>query len=392
MSKKRVLILTTPVGGGHLATARAVYDAFSLVYPGQLDIKVVDVLKQVKVVPPVDRMAVPFYSSSVRMLNSYPYKLFFKFSEASASLLNRFATTVFKEAGERFLREQDPDVVISTFPIISYAASTIIKRGWHKELPLISIITDAGDVHKLWLLGNDDVILVSTPDTIDYAVEHGVPRERVKYLGFPLDNRFRDLPTQKTARRNLKLPDMMTVLVSAGGLGLSPNKMISLARQLSKLQLGVQYVFVAGKNPQLQQELENIPFRDPMRVYGFVDTMPELLMACDLVIGKAGWISLYEAMVARRPTFIMHVIPGQEEPNAEYVLKHGVGQVLTNTKELVAEVVRHAENPELLDEYQQNFKKLKLHAFAGEKIARYIGETFLNIPAEVKPGSRSSKT
>ncbi|HSX02323.1 MAG TPA: glycosyltransferase [Candidatus Saccharimonadia bacterium] len=374
---KKILVLTAPAGGGHTATAKAIASSIAAAYPDEYEVRVADVFLDFDLPIPLEKITTPAYSNSVRWLNSYPHKVFFKFASVSASLLNRFATTVLREPALKFLRAYDPDIIISTFPIISYGASRILKeQHWPKRVPLISIVTDAGDVHRLWLMGGDDAILVATPGTMSYAIGRGVPAERVHYLGFPVDERFSQLPTQAEARRQLGLdPDRPTVLVTAGGFGLS-RKVVELARELAGQELGLQYIFIAGRNEHDLAALRRLQFRDKAIVMGYTNDMPACLAACDVVVGKAGWVSLYEAMVVRRPTLIMNVVPGQEEPNAKFIEEHGVGRVITNIEDMAAELAAFSRDPQRFDHYNEALDRLALDAASGRRIARFVHEHY----------------
>ena len=45
------------------------------------------------------------------------------------------------------------------------------------------------------------------------------------------------------------------------------------------------------------------------------------LAAADVVVGKAGWMTLNEAVVVGRGVIIVDAIPGQEEQNADYCVR-----------------------------------------------------------------------
>jgi len=375
MSKLKILILTAPVGGGHVATAKAIAGALTEQYGDTYDIEWVDVFTDpdLKLLLPMEKIAVPAYASSVKLLNSYPYKLFYNFANVNPRFVSRFFTTIFRDKGRAYMKKKAPDLIVSTFPIISYAAGRVLE-DWRQDVPIVSIVTDAGDVHKLWLMSPRDDILVSTPETIDYAVKQGVPRERLHYLGFPISSKFSNLPSKAEARRELGLQDRPTVYLTGGGLGLS-TKLVTIARQLAKQELGVQYLFVGGYNQRLVSDLRAVQFRDEARVFGFVDNVPLLMAASDLVVGKAGWLTLYENMIARRPSIIIDVVPGQEEPNAEFVERHRVGRVIKKPAEAAAAIIDYVQHPDKLAEFQTHFENLGLDPEAGPKIADFIVDT-----------------
>lgn len=395
---KRILILTAPAGGGHTATAMALAAAIKAEFPGKYEVRVADVFRDFDLPISLERITTPLYSESVRWLKSYPYKLFFQFASVSAGIINRFATTVLREPALKYLHAYDPDIIISTFPIISYGAARLMREErWPKRVPLISIVTDAGDVHRLWLMGGDDAILVATPDTMAFAVEKGVPMERMHYLGFPVDPSFARLPDKAEARRRLGLEqDKLTVLYMplapgalppiGGGLG-TARKTVRLGEFLAGQELGLQHLFLSGKNPRLKRALERLPFRDAAHVYGYVDDMPLMFAAADVVVGKAGWLSLYESMVAQRPVIIMNMILGQEEPNAEFVQSHGMGKVITDPEAVAAELARYARDPKLVESYQAAFHQYRLDPMAGQKIARFIDRQYGEVAGTPSPAA-----
>jgi UDP-N-acetylglucosamine:LPS N-acetylglucosamine transferase len=373
--KKKILIITTSAGSGHVATARAISSAIERCHPGRFNVVLADVFTDIKFSAPIGQIAIPFYSSSVKLLNAYPYKLFFKLSDATPRLINQFFTTIFKDLGREYLLEEDPDIIVTTFPIIGYAASRIVAAGWHKDVPTITVVTDAGDVHSLWLTGNETAVLVSTPETIEYAAQFGVPRESMHYLGFPLDHRLSELPAKTAAREHLGLdPNLPTVLFTCGGLGMG-NKMKALARHLTSHSYAAQFLFVAGKNFELRRELEAMDFKNPVIIYGYVDNMPELLAASDLVVSKAGWITLYEAMVAHCPLLIIDVVPGQEEPNADFVQRHGVGIVQKKARLAAKLIGEFVNDTALLEPYRKALDDLCLDPSADSKVAQFIVDT-----------------
>jgi UDP-N-acetylglucosamine:LPS N-acetylglucosamine transferase len=376
MVKPKILILTIPVGGGHDATARVMAHALAKRLGNSYDIEVANILKIIGGIMPLDRLAAESYAGSVKTLNAYPYRLFFNFLNTNPKLANKFFSTVLKPGMTRFFRRQKPILIISTFPVLSFAASQIIKsEGW--TVPLVSIITDAGDVHKLWLMGVEDALLVATPDTKQYAIKQGVPADRVFDLGFPIAPEYSQLPTKQMARKQLGLPDKLTILVTSGGMGMSPGKFLRLAKLLAKLEIDAQLLLVCGKNESLKQQVMELSYRPYVQVFGFVDNMPTLMAAADLVVGKAGWITLSETMVARRPTIIMDVIPGQEEPNAQYVTEHGVGLVLTNPRLVVDKIVEFYEYPDRLQPYEKALNRLAFPANSSEKIVDFITDKFI---------------
>ncbi|HEX7259792.1 MAG TPA: alpha/beta fold hydrolase [Candidatus Saccharimonadia bacterium] len=378
-ARPKVLIMTASAGGGHVAAAKALEAGFKQVYGSTYAVEVCDVFTdpRLKLLLPIDRLAVPAYSNSVKIFRSYPYKLFFNFSNATPGIMNRFFSSVFRDRVRDFLQDVDPDVIISTYPIISYATGRILDEGWPKPVPIISLVTDSGDVHRLWLGGADDAILVSTRDTIQFAVKNGVARDKLYFLGFPVDAAYNNLPSKQAARQKLGLnTDKLTFVLSGGGLGLSAN-LYQLAKLLSQKKLDGQFIFVAGQNTDLYQRLQDLDYASPTKVFGYVDTMPELVAAADVMVGKAGWITLNEAMIAAKPTIIIDIIKGQEESNAAFVERHGIGIICQKPSLAYRAIVNLIKEPQQVKVYQRRLRKLRLEPEASLTIPRFVVERFI---------------
>src|SRR5256885_3879939 len=146
-----------------------------------------------------------------------------------------------------------------------------------------------------------------------------VPADRVKLLGLPVDLRFRPpAPGEKQAlRRRFGLDEhRFTVLVMGGAAGVG-----HLAAQVRSLAEGAhpwQLVVVCGRNEKLRRRLTEIEASTPMLVLGFVDYMPELMRACDLVVTKAGPGPVPPAPGTRPPPVIPRRLPGPGPPQVHF--------------------------------------------------------------------------
>jgi len=149
------------------------------------------------------------------------------------------------------------------------------------------------------------------------------------------------------------------VLIAGGGEGAGglAESISALARQ----PLDAQLVIVAGRNRQLYEEVRQMRFarRMPAHVFGFVDNMPALMRAADVVVTKAGPGTICEAIACGLPILLTGAIPGQEEGNVAYVLDNRIG-VLAQTPEKLSAAVRTLLEPgsETLEEMRSNVRRL----------------------------------
>jgi UDP-N-acetylglucosamine:LPS N-acetylglucosamine transferase len=58
--------------------------------------------------------------------------------------------------------------------------------------------------------------------------------------------------------------------------------------------------------------------------------MPQLMRAADLIVCKAGGLTVTESLACGLPMLFTDVTPGQEEGNARYAIQHGAGEWAKN--------------------------------------------------------------
>ena len=156
-----------------------------------------------------------------------------------------------------------------------------------------------------------------------------------------------------------------------GGEGLLPMESIVKAFH-GYLPQRLKIIAVAGHNEILQHRLEI--FKEiPLTVYGFTDDVPELLLAADIVVTKAGGLTAAETLIAGCNYIIYKPLPGQETGNAVYLEQYCGAQVAGSPQEVKTMVCRYADvdsQVRLLQRQQRSLKYGKPEA--AEEISNYI--------------------
>jgi len=89
----------------------------------------------------------------------------------------------------------------------------------------------------------------------------------------------------------------------------------------------IHVVAVAGHNEVLRKKLSTVA-SSRLAALGFTDDMPQLMQAADVVITKAGGVSLAECLACGANILVYHPLPGQEQANAAFLQKeYGVAAV-----------------------------------------------------------------
>lgn len=308
-----------------------------------LEVAVEDIC--VHLFPPLhlDRAMRSAYRWSTSRYRGRPHRALYQVSSRWPGVVCGLSDLAFGRSAAKWLRRVTPDLVIATHPVAGYlCARRLAGRG----VPVVSLVTDSGPVNRIWFHGRYDRLLVTDPGTREHAVRVLGPTSDIAVVGAPVLAALRVRRERAESREMLGLDRRFTVLLTAGGAGLGQG-VLAAARHLADSDLDVQLILNAGDNKRLLARFHDIALHRPCLVLGSSNDFDVLLAACDLVIGKAGWFTLNEAILSGRPTLIVDVVPGQEECNARAVEALRVARRV-HPAETVAWVRRYASAPDRL--------------------------------------------
>lgn len=330
---ERVLILSASYGEGHQQASMAVRDALAEIDP-EIDVKVVDYMKMVH--PMLDSVARYCYINSVRFVPKL-YGLFYKGTSriSPSSLLQRRLNHLgFDELAE-FLEDYRPSVVLSTFPTSSGVMSLLKERGL-TSIPTATIITDHA-IHSQWIHPYTDRYFVGSEHVRQGLMRWGIPEERISVTGIPVRPAFLTPANKAHLRAKLGLEaDYPTVLIMGGAYGMLGD-ITQICEHLFASRTRVQLIVVCGHNARLRNQMEALSKEalNPVWVFGFSREVHELMAVSDLIITKAGGLTISESLAMELPMLLYRPIPGQETQNAVFLIKSRVAILARTRKEVI---------------------------------------------------------
>ena len=135
-----------------------------------------------------------------------------------------------------------------------------------------------------------------------------------------------------------------------GGLGIMP-KLEELLYMLHETP-GVKATVITGKNRKIYETWQGR--FDDIEVLGYVDNIGKYMRKADLVITKAGGITLFESLHSKVPMFIIRPFLEQETVNARYAQGKGFAHVIWDKKEdFTAELRKILEDGRRLEEMKK---------------------------------------
>lgn len=330
---KKIVFVMSDTGHGHRAAAKAVSTALTLRYGSAVDCQIVDVFKHYT---PFPFRNFPEYYPSIVKHGGRLYDLSFKLSDTPrrTRLLSSMLATVSHSYLRRLPADYPADAMISTHSIITRPSFGAVSRMANRPL-LFTLVVDLISAHTFWYDNRADVLLLPTRQAYEAGLKAGVQPDKMHIVGMPVHPDFAQVSRNKRAlRQRLGWEvDMPTVLLTGGGDGMG--RLHQIATHINESRLPLQLVIITGHNSALKQALDAIHWHHPVRIYGFVNNMYELMAASDLLITKAGSLTLSEACVVGLPMLMYEALPGQEEGNLEYIVEGQAGLYAPSNKTIV---------------------------------------------------------
>lgn len=329
-----VLIMTGKFGMGHVSAAASIKEKIEYHDPSAV-VHIVDVMDAF----PRELGALAYLGFN-SLVNKCPriYNHFNKLSELHAWFPMK---RIVAKGVDRMVKEYDPDMIISTVPFSGMFVSTYMKYT-HNEIPLISCITDI-TFHKAWLSEKTEAYTVGSGSLKKRLVREGVPAGNVFVTGIPVRERFMEVRKPETAGKK-------HVLLMGGGLGL-----ISSADGLMDalcIMDDVDVTVITGKNEKLREDLsENYPKAE---IVGFTDKVSDYMAEADLLISKAGGITMFEAIDSETPMLVIKPFLEQEAGNAKFMERRGIGRVIWDKNaDISTEIKALLSDEKALDEMKK---------------------------------------
>ncbi len=368
-TQRTILFLIADTGAGHRSAANAINNAITLIskqqqqewqarqeaqhmeesagaqktmqatavqpQPPTYRVEIVDVFEEYSRFPL--REAVKLYGPTIRY-NPKLYGEFFKQSNRDSAMLavKTVATPLIFNGLLRLITSVKPDVIVSIHPMLNHVTVQALHE-LRLNIPFITVVTDLVSAHHAWFAPGVDRYIVPTEQAKKLYLQRGLDPERVSMLGMPIDPKFSVAIADKAELQrkfNLK-PGIPTILLVGGGDG--AGGLQKAVRAISRAHLSVQLLVVTGRNRRLYTHLQRTrsSLHVPAKIFGFVQNMPELMRASDVIITKAGPGTICEALSCNLPVILSGYVPGQEEGNIDFVVNNEVGVLALESTTLI---------------------------------------------------------
>ncbi|XWX63117.1 glycosyltransferase [Desulfitobacterium sp. AusDCA] len=342
----RILVFSASFGAGHQKAAEAIIETIKNVEPNSRIIHEDFMVLINKALNYVMR------NSYIKLIKRAP-KLWGRFYNRTQkisedSVFQRLLNTLGRSQFLKYIDSIQPDVIVCTYPTVAGVLAQLRLNG-KLTVPLVTVITDY-TVHSQWIHQGVDLYIVGSSKIYDGLVERGIDPKMIQVTGIPVNPRFESKTDKSKILTKLGLEqNRMTFLIMGGAYGVL-GKAKWMCKLIAMSQAALQVIVVCGKDRRLYKSLDSVieEARNPMVRFDFINNVDELMTAADVIITKAGGLTVTEALTKHLPMVIYKPIPGQEENNAHFIQEIGAARIAYTDKEFVGIIDEFIKTPHLL--------------------------------------------
>ena len=337
----KILILTGKFGMGHYSVSEAIGQEISS-RDSNIEVSIVDILDYL--MPTASKILYKSFNTLVTKWSNLYNFVNINNEDNNIKTFNYF----FVKGLDRLFLEFNPDIVISTLPISSQYISKY-KSLKKSNIPLFTFITDISS-HSEWIHKNTDFYFVGDISIKKSLIDKGIDENKIIVSGIPVKQGFKDKIIKFDKNKSKE------ILIMGGGLGLiSFNK--NLFESLNN-EKNIKTTVITGNNKKMFEQLKS-KYKN-IEVLGYTNKIDFYMKRADLIISKAGGITLFEAIYSETPIYVVNPFLLQEVKNAKFIEKRKIGQVVWNEEmDIAKDILSLINDDKAILKMKSNMKKVK---------------------------------
>jgi processive 1,2-diacylglycerol beta-glucosyltransferase len=325
LKDKHLLILSGPMGSGHIRAAGALEACAHEKYP-ELKVTTINIEKYMSFL--YRKMFRDLY---IVFANRYPlfWSIIYHQTNKPESFFTRWMAWWRQRIGRRMMKDiykLDPEWIICTHFLPAEILNKCKQKG--KVKADVSVIVTDFSLHNVYINHFLDNIFVNCNEVAFRLKSHGIDSSRIHNTGCPVypafARNYSEEDTQKL-REEFGLPQEMPFILLMMG-GENYGKIHDVSKTILKCYVEFGLIVLAGKNHRSMNALQKVKEEFPDRIFPvpFTQKVAQYMAVSDFIVTKPGGISTSEGIAMQKPLIIIYPIPGQEERNADYLLERSL--------------------------------------------------------------------
>lgn len=264
----------------------------------------------------------------------------------------------------------NPDVAVGTG---GYASAPLLKAAAGKKVPTLILEQNSYPGVTNRLLGKS----VDKVCTAYEGMEKYFPSEKIVVTGSPIRENIMQMKVNaEEARKFFDLEkDRPTLLIFGGSQG-ARNMNLAVSKMIEKmLSLGIQIIWQTGKIslPMAEKSVVSSKFRKRVKVLEFIHEMDKAYAAADVIVSRAGAISIAEIVQVNKPAIFVPLPSAAEDHqthNAMSLVNKNAALIVPEKEledKLLEAVHTLMRNPDKREEMKSNLRQFE-HGDATKRI------------------------
>ena len=346
---------------GHIAAANSIKDFIDKNYENA-DVETIDCIEYINKY--ANKLSTKAYAE---LTKNTPYiwkKLYSGSNKGTLAIISDASNRIMALKLKGLIKEKKPDLIISTHPFSSHMCA-ILKKKKIIDCEIATVMTDY-HIHNQWisLPKYIDHFFVANEQMKNDLINLKFPQNKIHVTGIPVSSKFSQKFDNEEVFDELWLDkNKFTALLFGGGeFGLGKDVAVKTLETAIKMFRDLQIIAISGKNKKMnkafKEVVEKTNSESRIKVFEFTEKVPELMSACNIVVTKAGGLTITESLVSGLPIIIINPIPGQEEENAQFLVDSGAAIWIKKTDNIATIFKDLYRNREKLETMKENAKKL----------------------------------
>lgn len=315
MKTGRPLIFSASIGYGHHQAAKALQEELGR---RGCPSDIVDTFRAIH--PELHWVVLNSYIQILKVTPSIWRKVYFAAEEYPLFLVLDRMGSLFADHLYSLIKDGSCPFIISTHPFVTaFLAALKVKKK--ADLPFYTVITDFV-LHPGYVRKEIDGYFTASNDTEAFAAAHQLSAALFFTTGIPIIKKQEMHISKRDARHKLKLPESQKIVIIAGG-GMGLAKYAAVLSALEHLSEPAHILCMTGINEKAKRKVSHLESKHRITAVEFTNQFLLYLKAGDVLISKAGGVTMAEALACEIPTVIFGSVPGHEEQNADYLISEG---------------------------------------------------------------------
>lgn len=228
--------------------------------------------------------------------------------------------------------EKKPDVIIFTNFVIMPMFAFLGRMSPRMKIGVV--VTDYRG-HPYCKFSFVDYYFVPT-DQVQKDLENvGIGREKIMVTGIPINPKFYLQENIKDLKIKHGIENQLPVVLFIASFKISKKELLKTLRQLLALKPQINIIFLANGNEEFYNLVKDHFSNTPRFTFlKWTDIIEEYMKISDVVISKAGGLTVSECLALKKPLIMVNPIAGQEEDNVEFMEKNNTGKKVNSLDEI----------------------------------------------------------